>query len=254
MSPFPTVAPSDSGSPPTSGTMKTLRRLLPLSASSGCPLSADTSRFPVVLCRSGSRGTPLTTRKMFDVPALPSCVTGLFHARGSQTSQVPESTLCTHAPLSDPGWLVDTTVTECHRVLPSACLHGVGFPQLYNISGFNDAACVLATTVLHGDPHGIPRRIRYRPADGLWSGGTCTHWLIITHFMGRPLPQSQGLSYKFHPGTRKRLCESWTEAVHHQRLVHFLNHGHMDLRALNTHRIEHLLPLALQHRQNREDR
>jgi len=201
MSPFPTVAPPDSGSPPTDGTMKTLRRLLPLSASSGCPLSANTSRFPVVLCRAGYRGTPLTTRKILDVPALPSCCTGLCYTRSLQTSQVPESTLCTHAPLSDPGWLVDTTVTECHRVLPSVCTDNVGFPRLYNISGFYHAACVLATTVLHGYPRGIPRRIRYRPADGLWSGGTYTHWLIITHFMGRPMPHSQGFSYIFHPGT-----------------------------------------------------
>ncbi|MCP4286586.1 MAG: hypothetical protein GY792_19425 [Gammaproteobacteria bacterium] len=87
--------------------------------------------------------------------------------RSRQTSQVPESTLCTHAPLSDPGWLDDTTVTECLRVLPSAYMQSVGFPRLYNFSGFNDAACVLATTVLHGDPRGIPRRIRYRPADGI---------------------------------------------------------------------------------------
>jgi hypothetical protein len=52
----------------------------------------------------------------------------------------------------------------------------------------------------------------------------------------------------------KRLCESWSEDVHHQRLVHFLNHGHMDVRTLNTRRVEQLLPLALQHKQNREDR
>ena len=52
----------------------------------------------------------------------------------------------------------------------------------------------------------------------------------------------------------KRLCESWKEDVQHQRLVHFLNHGHMDVNAVNTRRVEHLLPLALQHKQNRMDR
>ncbi len=67
---------------------------------------------------------------------------------------VPESTLCTYAPLLDPGWLDDTTVTEYRRVLPSAYIHHVGFPRLYNVSGFNDAACVLATTVLHAYPRG----------------------------------------------------------------------------------------------------
>lgn len=52
----------------------------------------------------------------------------------------------------------------------------------------------------------------------------------------------------------KRLCESWKEDVQHQRLVHFLNHGQMDVNAVNTRRVEHLLPLALQHKQNRADR
>jgi hypothetical protein len=42
--------------------------------------------------------------------------------------------------------------------------------------------------------------------------------------------------------------------VNHQRLVHFLNHGHMDVNTVNTRRVEQLLPLALQHKQNREDR
>src|SRR4030042_1811309 len=52
----------------------------------------------------------------------------------------------------------------------------------------------------------------------------------------------------------KRLCESWKEDGHHQRLVHFLNHGHMDLNMVNTRRVEQLLPFALQPKQNGEDR
>jgi hypothetical protein len=52
----------------------------------------------------------------------------------------------------------------------------------------------------------------------------------------------------------KRLCESWKEDVQHQRLVHFLNHGHMDVNAVNRRRVEHLLSFALQHRHNRADR
>jgi hypothetical protein len=51
----------------------------------------------------------------------------------------------------------------------------------------------------------------------------------------------------------KRLCESWKEDVHHQRLVHFLNHGSMDVNALNTRQVEQVLPLALQHKHNRDD-
>jgi len=50
-----------------------------------------------------------------------------------------------------------------------------------------------------------------------------------------------------------RLGESWTEDGHQQRLVHFLNHGYLDVRALNTRRVEQLLPFALQHRYNRKD-
>lgn len=41
--------------------------------------------------------------------------------------------------------------------------------------------------------------------------------------------------------------------MQHQRLVHVLNHGHMDVNAVNTRRVEPLLPLALQHRQNLTD-
>lgn len=52
----------------------------------------------------------------------------------------------------------------------------------------------------------------------------------------------------------KRVCECWTQAVHHQRLSHFLNHGQMDVNALTTRWVEHLLPLALHHPVNREDR
>ena len=52
----------------------------------------------------------------------------------------------------------------------------------------------------------------------------------------------------------KRVCESWKEDVQHQRLVHFLNHGHMDVNAVNTRRVEQLLPFVLQSPQNRGDR
>jgi hypothetical protein len=51
----------------------------------------------------------------------------------------------------------------------------------------------------------------------------------------------------------QRVCESWKEEVHHQRLVHFLNHGQMDLNAVTRRRVGELLPFAMQHRQNRQD-
>ena len=76
-----------------------LRRLLPLSASPGCPLSADTVRFPVHSLPSKGWGTSLDGSEDFVAPALPAGLTGLIHARSAQISQVPESTLCTHALL-----------------------------------------------------------------------------------------------------------------------------------------------------------
>ena len=163
---------------------------------------------PRILYRS-ERGTSLNGSEDFDNPALPSVLTGLIHARSSQISQVPDSTLETHAPLSAPGWPGNITASECFRVLPSASLEGVGFPRLYTVSGVYHAACVLATTVLHGEPHGVPRRVRYRPAGGRWPGGTCTHWLRMTHFMGTTLcaPFPKVSVIVSHPGTPNPLLE-----------------------------------------------
>jgi hypothetical protein len=145
-------------------------------------LSADTLWCPCFLGDARSQGHVTAHNREHWSPGSPSPLDREWSTRRRQTSQVPESTLYPHAPLADPGWLDDTTVTECLRVRPSACLHRVGFLQLYNFSGFYDATCVRVPPVLHGAPRGLPRRICYRPADGLWPGGTCTHWLSITHF------------------------------------------------------------------------
>jgi hypothetical protein len=51
----------------------------------------------------------------------------------------------------------------------------------------------------------------------------------------------------------KRLCEYWQADVHHQRIVHFLNHGHLDLNMLNALRVEQLLPFMVRHTKNRDD-
>ena len=92
-----------------------------------------------------------------------------------------------------------------HQVLPSVCMNNVDPWRLYNISGLNHAACVLASRELHGAPHGLPRTCRYRPADGRWPGGTCTHWLIITNFMEAwpPIPKFQA-----YPGTLMRIVSN----------------------------------------------
>ncbi len=53
-----------------------------------------------------------TSPGAFGHPALLRLLDRDCSSRRGQISQVPESTLCTLAPLYDPGWLDDTTVTE----------------------------------------------------------------------------------------------------------------------------------------------
>jgi hypothetical protein len=77
MSPFPTVAPSDSGSPPTAGTMRTLRRLSSLLGLLRLSLVSRylaVSLFSVLWAVSGTHHHSQPGR--FGHPALPSCLTG----------------------------------------------------------------------------------------------------------------------------------------------------------------------------------
>ena len=77
MSPFPTAAPSDRGSPPTSGTMRTLRHL---SSRFGLLRLSLVSRYLVVslfFCVSfGLRETSPNDTGRSGHPAPPSCLTG----------------------------------------------------------------------------------------------------------------------------------------------------------------------------------
>jgi hypothetical protein len=80
VSPFPQVAPSDCGSPPTSGTMRTLRRL---SSRFGFLRLSLVSRYlavPLFFCASGVAGErhPLRLGEM-SLPALSQDVTGCFN-------------------------------------------------------------------------------------------------------------------------------------------------------------------------------
>ena len=91
--PFPTVAPLGLGSPPTRGTT---------GHSDVCFLFRPPPVVPCwpIPCGSlvfsvwpGGGNSPDPTRTIFDVPARPSCWTGLLHAWSPQTSQVSDSPL-----------------------------------------------------------------------------------------------------------------------------------------------------------------
>jgi hypothetical protein len=92
MSPFPPVAPSDRGAPPTDATMRTLRRL---SSRFGFLRVSLVSRVPCGVpgfwVVGGLRDTsPLTTGR-FGHPALPSCLTGKYrHGVNRPPRRCPE--------------------------------------------------------------------------------------------------------------------------------------------------------------------
>ncbi len=92
--------------------------------------------------------------------------------------------------------------TVCRLSSPSGRSTHCGPTRLYNISGLNHSACILASSVFHGAPHGLPCECRYRPANGRWPGGIRTHWLRITNFMEAwpPFPRFQA-----YPGTPSAL-------------------------------------------------
>ena len=79
MSPFPTVAPSDRGSPPTSGTMRTLRRLLSPLGLLRLSLVSRYLAVSLLFCVvDGLRDTSPPTAGRFGHPAPPYCLTGIF--------------------------------------------------------------------------------------------------------------------------------------------------------------------------------
>ena len=101
-------------------------------------------------------------------------------------SHVPELPRWTHAPLSDPGGVLDPR----HRAPRTAAfqrLHTVGFPlttrvilstTTIHISGLNDAACLLATPGF------------VRPLTGRHAGSLLTCWLDVSQV---------GLAHSAHP-------------------------------------------------------
>src|SRR3989442_8142932 len=93
-------------------------------------------------------------------------------------SQVPESPLWRHAPLSDPGGVLDTR-HNASRIAAFRRLQTVGFPlctalrdilltTTIHISGLNHAACLLAT------PGSV------RPLTGRHAGSLLTGWLGVS--------------------------------------------------------------------------
>jgi hypothetical protein len=136
---------------------------LPASVCSWCPLRAR-----------GQGGSP-RPRQGFWSPGPPLRAYG----QGDRwLSQVPEFPLWLHAPLSDPGGVLDTRhpasrTAACRRV------HTVGFPlhdllrdilgsTTIPISGLNHAACVLATPGF------------VRPLTGRHAGSLLTGWLGVS--------------------------------------------------------------------------
>jgi len=167
MSPFPTVAPSDRGSPPTGGTMRTLRRLSSRLGLLRLSLVGRYLAVSLLFCApDGRRETapPETGRNRCS--GSPSLLDRMFQ-RGVDRPPRFLTQPCVRMPRSQTpaGSMTPPPLGAFKCCLPPIC-NSVGPWRLYNFSGFNDAACVLATTVLHGNPHGIPRRIRYRPAGG----------------------------------------------------------------------------------------
>ena len=123
MSPFPTMAPSDSGSPPTSGTMRTLRRL-----------SSEFRPPPVVPCQPipcgvpvfcvvcGLRDTsPLTTGRIGH-PALPYCLTGKYQQGVDRPPRFLNQP-CVHMPRSKTpaGSTTPPSLSTTECCLPHKC-------------------------------------------------------------------------------------------------------------------------------------
>ncbi len=129
----------------------------------------DTLRF---LCCRRSQGHVTAHNRETWSPGSPSLRDRECSTRSRQTSQVPESTLCIHALLSDPGWLdVPPSLSTVECCLPRACIASAS----HDSTTFQDSmtrpaySLFLCFTVRL---RGLPRRIRYQPADGLWLGGT----------------------------------------------------------------------------------
>src|SRR5262245_63311228 len=151
---FPPVGPWDIGSPPSRPGAAGSRPSVLWSAKTANSLSRSRSVLPVLLrylvalvllcvpcsCKVRLRGTSL-----LPAPGVFASLAGTPIPDALQghhwLSQVPESPLCMHAPLSDPGGILDTRLVAS-RTTAFRPLHAVGFPSLW----------LAAYTVDHNSP------------------------------------------------------------------------------------------------------
>ncbi len=119
--PFPTMAPLGISSPPTSGTMGHSDFCPPISASSGCPLSADTSWFPCFLYEGWSQRNFTTPHQELLVTRLSfACLTGTVHRGGDRSPRFLNQP-CVRLPRSTTpaGLMIPPSLSNAKYCLPS---------------------------------------------------------------------------------------------------------------------------------------
>jgi hypothetical protein len=187
--------PWDVGSPPSRPGTQRPRPAVLCSAKTANSLSRGRSVLPVLprylvsrlfLCVPFSRkarmkgGRFLSTPGVFPSPGgtpTPDCTQGDYWL-----SQVPESPLWKHAPLSDPGGVLHTR-RIASRTAAFRSLHTVGFgldpaeailrTTTLHISGLHPAACFLALSSFVRPLLGVHVEFTTDLLAGRWSGGIC---------------------------------------------------------------------------------
>jgi hypothetical protein len=150
---FPPVGPGGLGSPPSAVLCFAKTASLPISgrfALARFPIPCLLPSFVVSLTGSCSGGSPRPRRGLWS----PGPPVREYGPGDRWLSHVPEFPLCMHAPLSDPGGVLDPRHTAA-RTAAFRCVHTVGFPlddllrdillsTTLHLSGLNHAACILA--------------------------------------------------------------------------------------------------------------
>jgi hypothetical protein len=130
-------------------------------------------------------------------------------------SQVPRLPLCQHAPLFDPGGVLNTRLIAL-RTAAFRLHDSVSFPAIQltvillsttiQISGLNHAACFLAPPGFGLPLPALPAGFATDPLARLWSGGTYTHWVTLTNFYRlTPISHRSGLLLARHALVRRVL-------------------------------------------------
>ena len=128
-SPFPPVAPLGLGLPPNGGTTGGSDFCLPSRPPPGVPCQPIPCGVPVFLCPVRSQGNSTERHRENWSPGSPFLPDRDISTRSQQISQGSGSPLCTHAPLSDPGWL---------NAPPSLSAIKCGLPPRWTTSASHD--------------------------------------------------------------------------------------------------------------------